>query len=514
MSYNGADALADVLIENGIKVCFSNPGTTEMHLVAALTRDGRIANHLCLFEGVATGAADGYARMSGRPAATLLHLGPGLANGLANLHNARKAAMPVLNIVGEHAVAHIAHDAPLTSDIAGLAGPVSKTVATLTEPADIARVTGDLLRDIQSGVKGIGTLIMPNDVAWSEAAPDNQPAIEIPSLDAPDPAAVSQAAKALQTPGAYLLLGAPHITRRMQELAQAIAAKTGATLLAEAATARCSRGGGLPGLARIPFQIDAAIATLEGAKQAVLAGARAPVAFFAYPERPSALLPETCEITTLCPAEADVETALSVLADELDASIAEPQKLALPPIPTGPITPEALGAAVANGLPENAIVADESVTNGTSLYPACASAPAHDWLNNRGGSIGYGMPLAIGCAAACPNRPVLAVIGDGSASYTLQALWTMARAGMNITVLILSNRRYKILSNEMSKIGAGEPDENSDPLMDLGNPSIGWVALAEGYGVAARQVSEATELRKAISLAMATPGPFLIEAVM
>ncbi|MDQ2089391.1 acetolactate synthase large subunit [Marimonas arenosa] len=514
MAFNGADALTRVLIDNGIDTCFSNPGTTEMHLVAALTRDAGIANHLCLFEGVATGAADGYARMTGRPAATLLHLGPGLANGLANLHNARKAATPVLNIVGEHAQAHIAHDAPLTADIEGLARPVSKAVATLRMTGEIAQATRSMLSEIQSGEKGVGTLIVPNDVAWADAVPGNLPPVEPPQPAAPDPVAIDAAAEALKAPGALLILGSPHITRRMQELVFAIATATGARLMGEAATARLSRGGGLPLLPRIPFQIDMALDALKDTSTAVLAGARAPVAFFAYPERPSELLPTDCRRVTLCPPQGAVEAALEALADRLGVSLGPLEAPELPALPEGTITPEALGAAVANALPEGAIVADESVTNGAALQPACAAAPAHDWINNRGGSIGYSLPLALGCAAACPDRPVFAIVGDGSASYTLQALWTMARAGMNVTVIVLSNRRYRILTNEMSKIGAGTPDENSDPLMSLDNPPIDWTDLARGFGVPGERAETAEALHTAILAALAAPGPHLIEAIM
>ncbi|KPP84655.1 MAG: acetolactate synthase I/II/III large subunit [Rhodobacteraceae bacterium HLUCCO07] len=514
MAQTGADILARVLARNGVDTCFANPGTTEMHLVSSFTHDLGIACHLCLFEGVATGAADGYARMARKPAATLLHLGPGLANGIANLHNARKAASPIINIVGEHAVDHIAHDAPLTADIEGLARPVSKSVTTLRDTGGIDAAVTEMLAEIRTGPTGVGTLIVPNDIAWSAAQPSNLPPASPPMPTPPDAAAVAAAAKALQEPGALLLLGSPHITRRAIELGHAIAAKTGATLRAEAATARTSRGGGLPELARVPFQIDAALDALADTRHAILAGARAPVAFFAYPERPSALLPEGCAVTRLSPPEGDLEAALAALADHLDAKPVAASAPAMPPLPRGAITPEALGAAVANALPEGAIVADESVTNGPHLQPACAASPAHDWLNNRGGSIGYSMPVAVGAAAACPDRPVLAVVGDGSASYTPQALWTMARAGMNVTVVILSNRRYRILATEMSRIGAGEPDEHSDPLMSLDNPPIEWVAQARTYGVPGVSVSHAQDLHDELARAFTEPGPHLIEARM
>lgn len=514
---NGADLLARVLVAHGIDTCFANPGTTEMHLVAALARQKGLTTHLCLFEGVATGAADGYARMAGRPAATLLHLGPGLANGLANLHNARKAASPVLNIVGEHAQAHIAHDAPLASDIAGLAKPMSKVVVTLHDTAEIATAAAQMLHDIQTGPRGVGTLIVPNDVAWDAASPVNPRPLPLKAVPGVTPDDVAAAAAALARPGAALIIGAAHLTRRAQALAHAIADATGARLLAEAATARTSRGGGLPALQRIPFQIDAALALLAGTRHAVLAGARAPVAFFAYPGRPSALLPADCKTHPLSRPEADTEAALAALAGALGATPPELRSeppAAAAPTPAGAITPEALGAAVAHALPEGAIVVDESVTSGAQLYPACAAAPAHDWLNNRGGSIGYSLPVALGAATACPDRPVLAVVGDGSAAYTIQALWSMARARANITVIVLSNRRYRILAGEMPRIGAGSPDAATDPLLSLDDPAIGWRELAQGFGVPGESIDEAPALSAAIKRAVEAPGPRLIEVVM
>ncbi|MDQ2094976.1 acetolactate synthase large subunit [Rhodalgimonas zhirmunskyi] len=513
---NGADALAQVLAQNGVDTCFANPGTTEMHMVQALTGRHGIKNHLCLFEGVASGAADGYARMARRPAATLLHLGPGLANALANLHNARKASTPVLNLVGEHALDHIAHNAPLTSDIATLAAPMSKSVVTLTETSQIAAQTRQILTDMQTGTPGVGTLIVPNDVAWGQAAPGNVPPVDLPPLALPDDRTVEAAAKALKSDGAMLILGHPFITARMQELAYAICTATGATLMGEAATARTARGAGLPNLPRIPFQIDAALAHLKDVRQAVLAGAKAPVAFFAYPERPSALLPPACTETTLCTADDNLEGALEALAEAVGAKPVKADPGQLPAAPgEQAIDAEILGAAVANALPEGAIVIDESVTNGLYLYANGGTSPvAHDWINNRGGSIGYSMPVAIGAAVACPDRPVIVVTGDGSASYTPQSLWTMARSGLNITVVVLANRRYKILANEMSKIGAGEPDEGSDPLLSLDQPPIDWSALSKGYGVPATRVETGAALMQQIRRAVAEPGPSLIEAVM
>ncbi|WP_172291963.1 acetolactate synthase large subunit [Pseudoruegeria sp. HB172150] len=513
MTQTGADALARILAENGIDTCFANPGTTEMHLLAALGREPRLDLKLCLFEGVATGAADGYARMSGKPAAVLLHLGPGFANGMANLHNAKKAATPVLNIVGEHATYHLAHDAPLTADIEGMAQTVSGAVATPQTADEVAAATAEMIAQVQTGM--VGTLVVPNDAAWSETENTSAtPApVEKPSFDT---TCLKKAADALAKPGALLLIGAPHISSRMAQLAHAIGAATGCTVRAEAAVARMARGGDTPALVRIPFHVDFATEALKDIETAVLVGSRPPVAFFAYPGRPSHLLPEAANTIPLCDPAADAETALQALAEAVGAQPAEPPQH--PSIPTpetqAPIDAETLGQTVAALLPDQAIVVDESVTNGAHLFALCGHGPAHDWINNRGGSIGYSMPVAVGAATACPDRKVLCITGDGSAYYTLQALWTMARERLDVTVLILANRKYSILANETSKIGAGAPSDRTNPLMSLEDPAPDWVKLAEGQGVSACAAATAGELNAALQKALSKPGPSLIEVRM
>ena len=512
MTRTGADLLAATLVQNGVDTCFANPGTTEMHLLAALGREQSMGLHLCLFEGVATGAADGFARMAGRPAATLLHLGPGFANGMANLHNARKAGSPVFNIVGEHATYHLDLDAPLTADIEGMAATVSASVATPQRADDVAARTASVLSGISLG--GVGTLVVPNDAAWAETgtAPQDAAPPHAPDFEA---GAVSAAAEALRAPGGTLIIGARCITRRMAELAQAIGAATGCSVFTEAAVARMVRGGGTPALTRVPFHVDPAKEALAGTATAVLVGARAPVAFFAYPGRPSELLPEGAVRLTLAPLEGDAEGALAALAAALEAPATAPGEPSLPEYDTeSAIDAEALGRVVAATLPEQAIVVDEAITNGAPMFAHCSQAPAHDWLNNRGGSIGYSTPVAIGAAVACPNRRVLCVTGDGSAFYTLQSLWTMAREQLDITVLILANRGYRILANESSKIGAGDPTEETMPLMSLDDPAPDWVKLAEGHGVAAVSVSTAGALAEALRDALKSPGPRLIEVRM
>ncbi len=512
---NGADILAKTLADHGVDTCFANPGTTEMHLLSALGREPRIALHLCLFEGVATGAADGFARMAERPAAVLLHLGPGLANGMANLHNARKAASPLVNIVGEHASYHLENDAPLTADIAGMARTVSDYVITPTSADAIAADTSAMMAAITGPDQRVATMIVPNDFAWQETGATAAPLSPLPAhpvnIDA-----LPRAVSALQGGNAaVLMIGAPYITARMAELAHAIGTATGCRVFTEPTVARMARGAGIPALKRQPFHVDFATEALAGLTDAVLVGAKTPVAFFAYPNRPSLLLPETAVITELAPPLADVEAALQALADALGAKPATAIKSAISAFdPAAPITAETLGRAVASVLPKNAIVVDESITNGLHMFAECGSAAPHDWLNNRGGSIGYSMPVAVGAAVACPNRPVLCVTGDGSAAYTLQALWSMARAQLNVTVVILANRSYRILANEMSKIGAGSPTQDTLPLMSLEDPAPNWVKLAEGHGVTAERASDAGSLAHAIASAMARSGPTLIEATM
>ncbi|OSP54778.1 acetolactate synthase large subunit [Pseudoruegeria sp. SK021] len=511
----GADILARTLADQGVDTCFANPGTTEMHLLSALGRESRIALHLCLFEGVATGAADGFARMAERPAAVLLHLGPGLANGMANLHNARKAASPLVNIVGEHATYHLDHDAPLTADIAGMARTVSDLVVTPTSVDAMADATAATMAAIAGPDQRVATMIVPNDLAWQDTERTAKPHAPLPARPM-NPTALPRAAAALQKgDAAALMIGAPYITEKIARLAHAIGAATGCRVFTEPTVARMARGGDIPALRRQPFHVDFATEALSGLADAVLVGAKTPVAFFAYPNRPSLLLPTDATIIDLAPPLADIEAALQALADALGAT---PVEAANPGIssgdPTAAITAETLGRAVASALPEGAIVVDESITNGLHMFAECAGAARHDWLNNRGGSIGYSMPVAVGAAIACPDRPVLCVTGDGSAAYTLQALWSMARARLNVTVVILANRSYRILANEMSKIGAGSPTDATLPLMSLEDPAPDWVKLAEGHGVAGCRVSEAGALSRAIADAMATPGPRLIEATM
>ena len=513
---NGAESLVRTLVGGGVNVCFTNPGTSEMHFVAALDKVEGMRCVLALFEGVVTGAADGYWRMLDRPAATLLHLGPGLGNGLANLHNAKKANSGIVNIVGEHASYHIKYDAPLTADIEGIARPVSHWVKTSTEARMVAADGAEAIAVASTPPGQIATLILPGDTAWHEGSgPVAVSAIPRRATVSED--AVQHAAKVLaQDTGTMLLLSGVGVRERGLALAGAIAHKTGARLMAQGSNARVQRGAGRVPVNRIPYPVPQALHVLKDVQRLILVGARAPVAFFGYPNQPSILTPEGCAISTLATLEDDIIDALERLADAVGANVqdAPVQQPLTPALPSGALDPDKIAALLGNVIPEQAVVVDESVTTGRGFYPLTAGAPPHDWLQNMGGSIGYGMPVAVGAALACPDRQVLALIGDGSGMYTVQALWTMAREGLNITAVIWANRTYQILKGEFDNVGAGRPGQKAQDMLEIGRPDLDWVALATGMGVPAGRAVDCESLHKQLQRGLTEPGPYLIEAVL
>lgn len=428
---NGADRLCETLLAGGIDVCFANPGTSEMHFVAALDRQPRMRCLLGLFEGVVTGAADGYARMAERPAATLLHLGPGLANGLANLHNARRAGSPIVNIVGDHATYHLKYDAPLTSDIEALARPMSHWVKTAGDAGEVSRDAAAAIAAANTPPGQIATLILPADVAWGEIQA-HPPAVAPAAILAPVEAeAVGRAAAMLRSgvPTLILLAGTA-LRAKPLETASRIARAKGARLLAQQSNARVERGAGRVAIDRVQYKVDLALADLKDIRQLILVGAKAPVAFFAYPGKPSRVTPEDCEIMELSPPGGDLAHALNWLADELGvANSAQPllQQRVRPELPRGGLTIDAIAVAIGALLPEHAIVCDESVTSGRNFFRFTHGAAPHDFLQLTGGAIGEGLPMALGAAVACPGRKVICLQADGSGMYTNQALWTYAR---------------------------------------------------------------------------------------
>ncbi len=514
---NGAQALIRTLTDSGVDVCFSNPGTSEMHFVAALDAVPRMRGVLCLFEGVATGAADGYGRMAGRPAAALLHLGPGLANGLANLHNARRARTPLLTVVGDHATYHKRYDAPLESDIDALAGTVSVWVRRSSRAQDVAADAAEGVAAAKIPPGGVATLILPADVSWSEGG---APAPALP-VRAPSPVpgdVIRSVASVLagQEP-CVILLGGTATRRPGLEAASRVAQATGARLLCEGSPARLERGAGLPAVERLPYLAEFAIQKLEGARHLILAGAGAPVSFFAYPGVPSSLAPADAAVHVLAAPGEDATEALASLADLVAPDVkplaAEPKR---PGLPDGEDALTGKGAARVIGalLPEGAIVCDEANTSGIWAPGATAGAPPHDWLTLTGGAIGLGLPLATGAAMASPGRRVVTLEADGSAMYTLSALWTQAREGLDVTTIIFNNRSYAILGMELERVGAGESGAAAQSLLDLSRPGLDFVALAGGLGVPGGRARTTGEFAGLLRRSLAEPGPYLIEAMV
>jgi acetolactate synthase I/II/III large subunit len=512
---NGAESLIRTALAAGVEVCLANPGTTEMPLVTALDSVPGMRSVLGLFEGVCTGAADGYARMAGKPAMTLLHLGPGLANGLANLHNARRAHSPVVNVVGDHATWHLDADAPLTSDIATLASPMSGWVRATGSADAVGADMAEAVRASLTPPCQVATLIVPADCQWSETRSVGK-AGGVPSRAPVGASTIDRIAGLLREKApTTILLGGQALGERGLRSAARIAAASGARLMTETFTSRIERGRGIPPAIRLPYFPDQALAALAGARRMILAGAGAPVSFFGYPGVPSRLVPEGCSVDALAKVEEDVLGALDALAEALGA----PKSVVIPPaaapsLPSGPLTPVTLGAALAAIQPEGAIIVDESATSGGPYGALVAAAAPHTCLMLTGGAIGQGLPTAVGAAIACPDRRVVALQADGSAMYTLQALWTMAHESLNVTTILCSNRAYRILQIEAARAGNAEPGRHLRGLTALEPPVIDWSAVARGLGVPAVRVDTADDLAKHLGRAVGEDGPNLIEAVL
>ena len=513
---NGAESMLQTLINNGVEVCFANPGTSEMHMVAAMGKSDQVRSVLCLFEGVCSGAADGYGRMAGKPACTLLHLGPGLSNASANLHNAKKAYSPVINLVGDHATYHKQFDAPLTSDIISLAKPVSNWLEVAASAAELPSAAADAVYAANTKPGQVATLVVPADAAWDTSTnPVKKQSLPVATL-VTDQAVTATAQLLKNGKPSIMLLGNSALSERALELADQIVQATGVKLLSDTFIPHQPRGKGRCKIERLGYFSEQAEAQIDGITQWVMVGTKAPVAFFAYPEKASTLYPEGSMLHTLAQVHDNVEDALQRLVTELDAHSFEPRKIVknLPDPGTGDLDMVSLANSFAHYLPNNAIVVDEGATAGALCGPLSETAERHDWLGLTGGSIGYGLPAAIGAAVACPDRKVICLHGDGGAMYTIQSLWTMAREQLDICVIILANRKYQILQIELSRVGAEAVTEKTLEMMDLGNPDIDFVQIAEGMGVQASRAETAEQFNGMYADAMQGKGPRLIEAVM
>ncbi len=513
---NGAENLLDTLIATGVEVCFANPGTSEMQLVSAIGNSTGMRSILCLFEGVVSGAADGYGRMADKPALTLLHLSSGFANSMANQHNARRAHVPLVNMVGDHATYHLQYDAPLTADVKAHCELASTWVGVSSSADQLAETGAQAVQASLHGNGRIASFIAPANHTWDTAR------TQAPALPAPRPQKISdeaiEAAAAALRSGepAALYLGGRALRADALELAGQIAKATGARLLCETFPARLQRGAGRVRVARTPYFAEQALESLKDFRQMVMVGSKPPVSFFAYPGKPSWLLPEQCAVTTLAAVDQDLLDALSRLAENLGAhTVAETIPAASNiPAPAGLLTPLAIGQSLTRWIPPKAIVADEANTCALGIFGSTEQAEPHDWLTLTGGAIGIGLPLALGAAIACPERKVVALQADGSAMYTLQALWSMVREQTDVTVVILNNRSYAILNIELARVGAGQPTLKTLSMLSLADPAINWVKMAQSMGMSASRAVSAEEFDAQFAAAVSEKGPRLIEAMV
>ncbi len=513
---NGAENLLNTLVDAGVEVCFANPGTSEMQLVSAIGNSEKMRAVLCLFEGVVSGAADGYGRMADKPALTLLHLGSGFANSMANQHNAKRAHVPLVNMVGDHATYHLQYDAPLTSDVKAYCKLASSWVGVSDSADNLAEVGAAAVQAALQGNGQIASFIAPANHAW-EPASKPAAALPLPALRKVDDSAIEQAAKVLRSgEPAVLFLGGRALRAEALALAGRIAQASGARLVCETFPSRLQRGAGRVRVDRLPYFAEQAMDALKECRQLITVGSKAPVSFFAYPGKPSWLVPEACTVTGLAKVEEDLVDALSRLADRLSAHTDAPTvaKGAQSAAPEGLLTPQAIGQSITRLLPTDAIVSDEAATCGLGIYACTDQAATHDWLTLTGGAIGQGLPLALGAAIACPHRKVVALQADGSGMYTVQALWSMVREQVDVTVVIMNNNSYAILNIELARVGAGQPTPKTLSMLSLANPRLSWVEIAQGMGMQASQANSAEEFDEQFAAAMTVKGPQLIEAMV
>jgi acetolactate synthase-1/2/3 large subunit len=513
---NGAESLLETLVDSGVEICFANPGTSEMHLVAAIGRTDTVRPILCLFEGVVTGAADGYARMTDKPAITLLHLGPGLANGMANLHNAKKAHVPLVNIVGDHAPYHLKYDAPLTSDVIAHAEINSAWVRVSESADDLAAAGAEAVQAALAGAGKIATLIAPANHAWEEAGKPH-PALPCAPRESIGGDTLGRVASMLMNGRrTAFVLGGRALRDDALDPAGRIAKTCGAALLSETFPARHQRGSGRVMVARIPYFVEQAIEFLKDYEQLVLVGAQVPAAFFAYPDTPGLLVAPESEIEVLAGVDDDIADALQRLASAIGAENASPdlQPTIAVDLPAGDLTPAALADSLAILIPEHAILSDEGITCAAEVFGRTQGAAPHDWLAITGGAIGQGLPVSFGAAIACPDRKIIALQADGSAMYTVQTLWSMARENADVTVILLNNDSYAILNFELARLATGKATDKTLSMLDLGRPSLNWVEIATGMGVAADRATNAEQFHRLLADALARRGPRLIEAII
>lgn len=515
----GADLLVRSLHKFGVEACFANPGTSEMQLVTAIDRIDGMRSVLALFEGVASGAADGYARIAEKPAATLLHLGPGVGNAWANMHNARRAGVPMINLIGDHAVDHLQLDAPLTSNLDGVAGSVAHHLIRATSSDGLGDDAARAYVAAMTAPGEIASLVLPADLAWTQMADRDLP--DMPTLPTPkavDDSAIDDAVTALKKDGRRVILVGNHALKEgaLKKLGL-IAEATGAEVIADTFATKTARGAGRVSIGRLQYFAEMALEQLSGTAEMIVLGTKPPVSFFAYPNVPSLLVPDGCNVTRLAGPDQDVDAALDGLLTGLGVAADGAPKVAersTYDAPTGALDAAKCWQSIARYMPDNAILSEEAATSSFGADMFLPGAAPFDFLQLTGGSIGQGLPVAVGAAVAAPDRKVICAHGDGGAMYTIQSLWTMARENLDVVTVIFANRSYAILNVELGRVGASNPGRKALDMLDIGRPDMDFVQIANGMGVNAAKATTGEEFDDLMKAACATRGPFLIEAVI
>ena len=513
---NGAQSLFKALVDAGVTTCFANPGTSEMQLVYEMGLSDAVRPILCLQEDVVTGAADGFGRMKGAPAFTLLHVGSGFANGIAMLHNAGRADTPIVNVVGANATYH-QPNYPEHELINGHITDLARVVSHWAKEARNATELGELGAEAAALAKTgrICTIVAPTNCHWDEANPP--PVFSAPLQRQKTSAeAIAHAAAMLKNgKKTGLVLGNLALHGEALGLAGRIGAKTGAALLSEIFPSyHLSRGEGRPNVDPIPYEYEVCLKFLQPFEQLIFVGALFPVATFAYKDKPVMKSPPGCDLFIMSSVDQDLTAALSSLAEATGAGDAAAfrERRTEASAPSGELTAETIGQTLCMLLPEHAILSDEAATNGGPIFAATKGARAHDYIAPvNGGAIGGGMPLALGAAIACPDRKVVHLQADGSGMYTVQALWSMAREKSDVVVVVFKNDVYAILNLEMARVRENELNAKMKWMLDLDKPTLDWVSISKGFGVPATRARTAEEFHRQFEAALAVKGPHLIE---
>ena len=538
------------LLAHGVEHIFGNPGTTESPILDALLDYPRLRYIVALHEGVALGAASYHAQATGRPAVVNVHVAPGLGNSLGMLYNALKARAPLVVTAGQQDTRLRLRGPVLGHDLVAMAAPLTKWSVQVERADELALIMHRAVKIATDPPAGPVFVALPIDVMEQETDQGPLAPGRLHRAPAPDPAGVAEAAALLLGGRRPVIVAGDDAAPAAAELL-ALAERLGAAVWCEGIRARQVVPSRHPNFRlSLPFDAVAIRRALDEADVVLLVGGpffeevwyapgsplppgAAAIHVETSPERLAHNLPVTVGLvseprTALAALRSAVEreagdafraaaAARNEVLRALKAQDAQAQRArAAKRWDSAPISMPRLMAEVESALPDDAIVVDEAITAGPDLARTIQFERAGDYVGARGGGIGQALPGAIGIKLARPDRPVVALSGDGSAMYSIQALWTAAHHDLAIAFVILNNREYRILKHNMDtyrqRFGA-KPDRGY-PNMDLVSPDLGFVDIARGLGVEGMRVGHPAELRPALGRALGAGRPFLLDVAI